>query len=415
MDTELQSPGLAYAGLSRHIDFDALPEPGDRFVLETLIGEGTYGEVHAARDHQQNGDYVAVKILEDITDNIEEIEEEFLVLRDLCLHPNIPQFYGMFFKPGRKREDDQLWFVMELCSGGSVTDLIQTLTRVGQTLTELQIAYIIKETIDALLYLHQSHCMHRDVKGHNILLTKEGRIKVVDFGVSSHLAATLGRRNTSVGTPYWMAPEVIACEQQYDYSYDVRCDVWSLGITAIELADGEPPLADIHPMRALFQIPRNPPPTLKRPADWSPSFNDFVSHCLVKDFEKRPFMRPLLEHPFLKMVPNNVDYVRVQLRDLIRDVSKSGGRPTRQPDVTTKQGRLKTDRKAKPQRIFVDDLASLERLTEDVIVEQLQQRYRAGQIYTYVGDILIAVNPFTNINIYGEKVGTGLSVTGSHL
>ncbi|KAF0314674.1 Myosin-IIIa [Amphibalanus amphitrite] len=167
------SPGQAYSGLSQHVDFTALPEPGDRFLLETVVGEGTYGEVHAARDLHRNGQYVAIKILEDITDNIEEIEEEFLVLRDLCRHPNITQFHGMFFKPGKSRDHDQLWFVME-----------------------------------ALVHLHQNHCMHRDVKGHNILLTGEGNVKVVDFGVSSHLAATLGRRNTSVGTPYWMAPEV---------------------------------------------------------------------------------------------------------------------------------------------------------------------------------------------------------------
>ncbi|XP_043241849.1 myosin-IIIa-like, partial [Amphibalanus amphitrite] len=401
-----QSPGQAYSGLSQHVDFTALPEPGDRFLLETVVGEGTYGEVHAARDLHRNGQYVAIKILEDITDNIEEIEEEFLVLRDLCRHPNITQFHGMFFKPGKSRDHDQLWFVMELCDGGSVTDLVQWLAKGGSTLTEMQIAYILKETIKALVHLHQNHCMHRDVKGHNILLTGEGNVKVVDFGVSSHLAATLGRRNTSVGTPYWMAPEVIACEQQYDYSYDVRCDVWSLGITAIELADSEPPLADMHPMRALFQIPRNPPPSLKRPADWSAAFNDFISRCLIKDFEKRPFMSQLLDHALLRNVPSRIDTIRGSIRSLLVARRQTGGGGTgtvRRPHPTTKQGRLKTGRKSKLAPMFVDDLASLERLTEEVIVTQLQQRYRADQIYTYIGDILIAVNPFSDVNIYGEK------------
>ncbi|KAA0189962.1 hypothetical protein HAZT_HAZT003316 [Hyalella azteca] len=165
-------------------------------------------------------------------------------------------------------------------------------------------------TTQAITYLHENHCMHRDIKGHNILLTAHGHVKLVDFGVSSHLDSTWGRRNTSVGTPYWMAPEVIACEQQLDYSYDVRCDVWSLGITAIELADGEPPLSDIHPMRALFQIPRNPPPTLAKSTDWSPHFVDFVAECLVKDFEQRPSSRELLMHPFLKSIPSNPEDVR---------------------------------------------------------------------------------------------------------
>ncbi|XP_052129317.1 myosin-IIIb-like [Frankliniella occidentalis] len=153
-------------------------------------------------------------------------------------------------------------FKIKLCNGGSVTDLVQGLKQRGARLSDDQIAFILRETVEALVYLHANHCMHRDVKGHNILLTEEGNVKLVDFGVSSHLQATLGRRNTSVGTPYWMAPEVIACEQQLDSSYDCRCDVWSVGITAIELAEGEPPLSDLHPMRALFQIPRNPPPQI---------------------------------------------------------------------------------------------------------------------------------------------------------
>lgn len=248
----------AYIGLSQHIKFSRLPSPGDRFELRDLIGEGTYGEVYSAVD-RSTGKRVAIKILESITDNLEEIEEEYLVLRDLSQHPNLPTFVGIFLKKGICFEDDQLWFAMELCTGGSVTDLVQGLRSRGARLTESQIAYILRETVQALIYLHENHCMHRDIKGHNILLTEDGYVKLVDFGVSSHLAATMARRNTSVGTPYWMAPEVIACEQQIDHSYDARCDVWSIGITAIELAEGDPPLSNIHPMRALFQIPRNPP------------------------------------------------------------------------------------------------------------------------------------------------------------
>ncbi|KAK7063234.1 Myosin-IIIa, partial [Halocaridina rubra] len=255
----------------------------------------------------------------------------------------------------------------------------------------------------AMVYLHENHCMHRDIKGHNILLTDQGAIKLVDFGVSSHLSSTWGRRNTSVGTPYWMAPEVIACEQQLDYSYDVRCDVWSLGITAIELADGEPPLSEIHPMRALFQIPRNPPPSLDRPVEWSVEFNDFVSECLVKDFEQRPVAKELLHHPFIKTVPNNPEEIRRHLIILQDDLRKRNQLVKKEPETTIKGGALKADRKTKRTPIWMDDLACLEKLSEDIIVDHLGRRYRTNQIYTYMGDILIAVNPFKELGVYGDK------------
>lgn len=214
---------MAYLeGLSQHIEFSKLPVPTDRFELQVLIGEGTYGEVFAAKD-KFSGKKVAVKvrkrfknkynivvnnlnsiifkILESITDNLEEIEEEFIVLRDLSKHPNLPEFEGIFLRKGKNsKEEDQLWFVMELCTGGSITDLVHELRQKNSRLNDNQIAYILRETVQALVYLHKNHCMHRDIKGHNILLTEQGNVKLVDFGVSSHLAATMARRNTSVGT-----------------------------------------------------------------------------------------------------------------------------------------------------------------------------------------------------------------------
>ncbi|GAB0099464.1 Neither inactivation nor afterpotential protein C [Sergentomyia squamirostris] len=392
---------MSYAGLSQHLDISRLPPPGDRFELLDLIGEGTYGEVYSAKD-KQTGHMVAVKVLENIPDNVEEIEEEFLVFRDLSQHPNLPKFTGIFLRRGATIEDDQLWFIMELCTGGSVTDLVQGLRCRADKLTDQQIAYILRETVKALIFLHENHCMHRDVKGHNILLTEDARVKLVDFGVSSHLAATMARRNTSVGTPYWMAPEVIACEQQLDQSYDARCDVWSIGITAIELAEGDPPLCDLHPMRALFQIPRNPPPKLTRPELYSPMLVDFISECLVKDLEQRPFSRQLLAHPFLKAVVNFEDKVRLELQHEIQRQRRDGRTP-RRVEVTTKHGRLRSDRKSRPQKMYMDDLAGLEILSEDAITEQLQKRYECNQIYTYIGDILLAVNPFANVGLYGNN------------
>ncbi|XP_014227640.1 myosin-IIIb-like isoform X2 [Trichogramma pretiosum] len=388
---------MTYRGLSQHVNFESVPDPEDRFSLEELIGEGTYGEVYKARD-KESGSQVAVKILENVADNIEEIEEEFLVLRDLSMHPNIPDFHGIFLKRSKPaQEEDQLWFVMELCTGGSVTDLVQGLKRRGSRLTDDQIAYILHDTVEALIYLHNNHCMHRDVKGHNILLTEDARVKLVDFGVSSHLAATHVRRNTSVGTPYWMAPEVIACEQQLDSSYDSRCDIWSVGITAIELAEGDPPLFELHPMRALFQIPRNPPPSLKIPDMHSAELSDFIAECLVKDMEHRPFACELKEHPLLLSVEDRLEEIRLQIKE---EIQKSEGRVVHQPDVTTKHGKLKTDRKTRPEKMYMDDLAALDVLSEDAIVDQLQNRYERSQIYTYIGDILVSVNPFTNLGLY---------------
>ncbi|KOB74379.1 putative myosin IIIA [Operophtera brumata] len=422
-------------GLSQHVELDRAADPWDRVLLQELIGEGTYGEVFCTRD-KKTGRRVAVKvshglsqhmeldraadprdrvllqeligegtygeILENIAENIEEIEEEFLVFRDLSSHPNIPEFFGLFLKRGVSSDDDQIWFVMELCTGGSVTDLCAGMRARGNSLTEPQLAYVLRGTVRALTHLHAHRCMHRDVKGHNILLTEDAEVKLVDFGVSSHLAATAARRNTSVGTPYWMAPEVIACEQQLDESYDCRCDVWSVGITAIELAEGEPPLSGLHPMRALFQIPRNPPPMLSHPEIFSPQLSDFVADCLIKDMNQRPFARELLEHPLLLAVSSFEDKIRKELQAEIKR-QRAEGRCCRAAEATTKRGKLKSHRKARPEKMYTDDLATLEVLTEEAIVDQLQKRYTQNQIYTYIGDILVAVNPFTDVGIYTTK------------
>ncbi|XP_060877961.1 myosin-IIIb-like [Metopolophium dirhodum] len=391
---------MDYYRMCQRFGLNSVPSPDGRFTIDELIGEGTYGEVFRAKD-TTTGEFVAIKILEDITGNEEEIEDEYLALRDLSLHPNIPSFHGIYFVKGSKQLNDQLWFVMELCQGGSVTDLVHGLKAQGKQLTEDQIAYILHETLQALAFLHRNHCMHRDVKGHNILLTEDGQVKLVDFGVSSHLGATMGRRDTSVGTPYWMAPEVIACEQQRDSSYDSRCDVWSLGITAIELATGDPPLSGLHPMRALFQIPREPPPVLPLSArPDAPKLTHFVARCLIKDFEQRPTTALLIHDPFVVHGSKCIHRVREELRAEIRYQREVSGRVQKHPDVTTKHGKLKSKRKNPPTTIYVDDLAALDSLSEERIVNQLKKRYQMNLIYTYIGDILLAINPFTPLPLY---------------
>ncbi|XP_032386224.1 myosin-IIIb, partial [Etheostoma spectabile] len=326
----------------------------------------------------------------------EEIEAEYNILRSLSNHPNVVKFYGMFYKSD-KVSGGQLWLVLELCNGGSVTELIKGLLMRGQCLQEPVISYILYSALLGLQHLHNNRIIHRDVKGNNILLTTEGGVKLVDFGVSAQLTSARLRRNTSVGTPFWMAPEVIACEQQYDYSYDARCDVWSLGITAIELADGDPPLAEMHPVKALFKIPRNPSPTLRNPEQWCRSFCHFISQCLIKDFEARPSVTHLLEHPFIKQAHGKDVVLPQQLAALIQEQQELGCK------IKTKQERINTRKTLIIESCPDDDLVNLEFLDEETIISHLQKRYDELQVYTYVGDILIALNPFQNLSIYSPQ------------
>ncbi|XP_052079957.1 myosin-IIIb-like isoform X6 [Mytilus californianus] len=385
-----------YNTYSRVIKFTELPDPTDTWELEDLIGEGTYGDVYTAK-HKVTGEKVAVKVLDSIHEMIEEIEQEFIILSEHGDHPNMPKFYGLFLKPGM---DNQIWIVMELCGKGSVTHLSREVHHREEKLDEMLIAHILHETLSVLAHLHSRHIIHRDVKGHNILINDSGEVKIIDFGVSAILENSAGRRKTSVGTPYWMAPEVIACERQLEYNYDSRCDIWSLGITAIELAESEPPLSDLHPMRALFKIPRNTSPSLQLPEKWSQNFKDFIHQCLVKDFEERPSAKELLQHPFITSLPADSSVFKHRLKDLTAKMEPK----IHEPDITTKKGRLKTHRKSKKEPLdTADDLTSLEILDEETIVSQLFHRYAQTKIYTYIGDILLAVNPFTPLTIYADE------------
>uniref|UniRef100_A0A669CEF1 non-specific serine/threonine protein kinase n=1 Tax=Oreochromis niloticus TaxID=8128 RepID=A0A669CEF1_ORENI len=383
-----------YPYKSSMLGLETLGDPsGDWDIVET-IGKGTYGKVYRVTN-KKDGSQAAVKVLDPINDVDEEIEAEYNILRSLPNHPNVVKFYGMFYKSD-KLTGGQLWLVLELCNGGSVTELIKSLLMRGQRLQEPVIAYILCSALLGLQHLHNNRIIHRDVKGNNILLTTEGGVKLVDFGVSAQLTSARLRRNTSVGTPFWMAPEVIACEQQYDYSYDARCDVWSLGITAIELADGDPPLAEMHPVKALFKIPRNPSPTLRHPEEWSRSFSHFISQCLIKDFEARPSVTHLLEHPFIKQAHGKDIALRQQLAALIQEQHLVSLTSYRHVRINTRKTLI-------IESCPDDDLVNLEFLDEETIISHLHKRYDELQVYTYVGDILIALNPFQNLSIYSPQ------------
>uniref|UniRef100_A0A8D2PB97 non-specific serine/threonine protein kinase n=1 Tax=Zosterops lateralis melanops TaxID=1220523 RepID=A0A8D2PB97_ZOSLA len=251
----------------------------------------------------------------------EEIKLEINMLKKYSHHRNIATYYGAFVKKSPAGQDDQLWLVMEYCGAGSVTDLVKKTK--GNCFKEDWIAYICREVLRGLAHLHAHHVIHRDIKGQNVLLTENAEVKLVDFGVSAQLDRTIGRRNTFIGTPYWMAPEVIACEENPDSTYDYRSDLWSLGITAIEMAEGAPPLCDMHPMRALFLIPRNPPPKLKS-RKWSKKFLNFVESCLVKHYLHRPSTETLLKHSFIRDMQNERQ-VRIMLKDHLDRTRKKKG------------------------------------------------------------------------------------------
>ncbi|XP_017287005.1 serine/threonine-protein kinase 4-like [Kryptolebias marmoratus] len=271
-------------------------QPEEVFDVLEKLGEGSYGCVFKA-NYKETGEIVAIKQVP-VESDLQEIIKEISIMQQ-CHSPHVVRYYGSYFK------NSDLWIVMEYCGGGSVSDIIRIRNK---TLTEEEIATVLQSTLKGLEYLHFMRKIHRDIKAGNILLNNEGQAKLADFGVAGQLTDTMAKRNTVIGTPFWMAPEVIQ-----EIGYNCVADLWSLGITAIEMAEGKPPYADIHPMRAIFMIPTNPPPTFRNPDLWSANFQDFVSQCLVKNPENRATATQLLQHPFIKSAkPNSILRVLIQ-------------------------------------------------------------------------------------------------------
>ncbi|KAJ9110349.1 hypothetical protein QFC20_002946 [Naganishia adeliensis] len=274
---------------------DHARDPSSRYDLMDLLGTGNFGKVYKARD-MHTDKIVAIKQidLENTDDDFSEIQEEIAHLQ-ACDSPQITRYYGSFVK-GYK-----LWIIMEFLAG-SINDLLKP-----APFSEANIAVTMREMLMGLEYLHSIGKIHRDIKAANVLISEEGDIKLADFGVSSQLSNAMSRRFTFVGTPFWMAPEVIARQS----GYDTKADIWSLGITAFELAKGEPPHADKHPMKVVFHIPQAPPPRLDAREGWSDEFMDFVASCLEKDPEARPSASNLLTHPFIRQAGSKRSLIRL--------------------------------------------------------------------------------------------------------
>lgn len=270
-------------------------DPEKVFKVQEQLGEGASGAVFRAV-HRETKKVVAIKRMQVGVNNVTATVKEIKIMKDLK-SPYTLKYYGCYNK------DDAIWIIMEYCDGGSLQDIIDARENEEFCLTESQIAQIVSQVLQALEYLHSMKKIHRDIKAGNILLNSQGMAKLADFGISAQQVGD-EKRTTTIGSSYWMAPETLM-----GGGYDSKADIWSLGITIMEMAEGIPPLIAEQPHKAAFRIVNDPPPKLSVPHMWSKNFVDFVSHCLIKNPEHRPTSAELRKHPFIAEVGESNDAI----------------------------------------------------------------------------------------------------------
>ncbi|XP_063988427.1 serine/threonine-protein kinase 10 isoform X2 [Diachasmimorpha longicaudata] len=264
-------------------------DPTEYWDMIGELGDGAFGKVYKAQNKQTQQLAAAKMCALEGEDDLSDFMIEIDILSEFK-HPNVVELHEAYF------DDGKLWMLIEYCDGGAVDSIMVELEK---PLTESQIAYVCQQMTEGLAFLHKARVIHRDLKAGNVLLTMAGGVKLADFGVSAKNKHTLQKHDTFIGTPYWMAPEVVLCETFRDNPYDFKVDIWSLGITLIEFAQMEPPNHEMSPMRVLLKIQKSDPPKLEHPGKWSKDFNDFIAKALIKDPTARPTADDLLKHPFI--------------------------------------------------------------------------------------------------------------------
>jgi serine/threonine protein kinase len=277
-----------------------IDNPHHIYLNVEKCGEGAAGEVFSAYEKDTKR-RVAIKKMTVNKENLKLVITEISIMKT-SHHGSIIEYFDSFIV-----DNSQLWVVMEFMDGGCLTDILDEYESVS--LTEKQIALICKETLLGLEYMHSQNRIHRDIKSDNILLSSSGAVKIADFGYAAQLTSEKIKRNTIVGTPYWMAPELIRGQE-----YTNKVDIWSTGIMIMEMAEGNPPYMEHPPIRALFLITTKGIPSLKSPGSWSSDFKAYVEWILNLEPSSRPDATQLLRHSFLQRIADHSELATVVMR-----------------------------------------------------------------------------------------------------